>query len=438
MNKPSLMLEINIPAPGTRPGAGFLHAYVESLCREIEESSEELSEYDIRTLCIHGAGGPNDLDLRVLTRTLHQQLDLSHTEKVIEIAPERITTANLSTYQNFHADLYRMNLGSLNYVDFQKLGLPYEFHHYVWIRKLLSYSDMTNVCIGLYAGIPKQSAPSMKDSLNRVMEFNPDQVCILPYHAAGNPAGGSRADPTGSGLNSTTGSGAGAGKTGQGRHAAATSPSQDGGSRANLTTGSGAGGMNAAQERPAAGTLSSQDGGTGTDGLSAVSDEDRAAIYDEAQRYLTEKGYEKTSIYEYAMPGKSSVRTHLLNTDCDYWGMGCGAVSFLDGGILRSTSDPDVYIKAQGDPAGIIVKAVNLDAKSLARNYALRALNAAEGLEMVSFRERFGAAAPDIPAALNSLVQEGLAQETDSGRIVLTSLAAANMTRVGRVLSGVR
>ena len=356
MGKPDLMLEINIPAPGLRPGAGFLHAYTESLCRELEACVDDLSEYDIKTVYIRGAGGPNDLDLRVLTRKLRMSLAISESEKVVEIAPQRISTANFFTYQNFHTDLYRISLDTLNYPDFCRLKLNYEYNHYTWIQKLLSYSNLTSVCIELLFGIEGQNEASMTDSLNRVMGFNPDKVSFKP----------------------------------------ADRPSPDGAGRLKTT--------------------------------------DPAVLLETADAYLLERGYHRTSVYEYAKQGMDSVHTMLQNTDCAYWGLGVGAVTFTDGCILTNTSDPDKYISAAGDPEKLVDRAVRLDDKSLAQNYIIRRLNAAEGLDMGEMESRFGGF---VSGALDSLENENLVRIAD-GRAVLTNLGAAYMPRVRRIISGVK
>ena len=349
MSKPSLMLEINIPAPGLRPGAGFLHAYIENLIKEIEACSEDLAEYDIKSIYIRNAGSAPDSDLIVLTRTLNHTLDISKAEKVIEIAPERITTANFTTWRNFYTDIYRINLGSLNYVDFNHLGVKYDYNLHTWIGKLLSYSKMTNICVEHTLGLKGQSVPSLTDSLNRVMALSPDAVCFIPQPQGAAP-----------------------------------------------------------QKTPA------------------------AALLEAANSYLLERDYHRVSLYEYAKPEKYSLHTILQNTDCEYWGLGFGAVSFIDGCILTNTADVDKYISAEGDADKLIARAVRLDEKSLMQNYAVRGLNAAAGLKLPDFADRFGNA---MDPAFDRLISEGLAENADD-HLAVTFEGAANMPKVQQIISG--
>jgi oxygen-independent coproporphyrinogen-3 oxidase len=84
-------------------------------------------------------------------------------------------------------------------------------------------------------------------------------------------------------------------------------------------------------------------------------DDDRlAALYLEADRELTRRGYEHYEISSYARPGHRAVHNSLYWHGGDYLGIGAGAASFVrrpDGGGVRATNlrSAAAYLRARGD-----------------------------------------------------------------------------------------
>lgn len=123
--------------------------------------------------------------LERLLLVLRRSLDLTSAWKVADIAPEHMNTANLTVLRNFRIHWYRIDFGAWNIVDFRALKRPYDYGLYSSVKQLLHFYDMRNFSALLRCGLPGQKIISLRDSLNRVLEMEPDGVCLKPADAAG-------------------------------------------------------------------------------------------------------------------------------------------------------------------------------------------------------------------------------------------------------------
>ncbi|MCI8565413.1 MAG: hypothetical protein HFI39_03705 [Lachnospiraceae bacterium] len=179
-----IKLNIEIPVFGWQPKTGIRHAYGQALCRELQAAAKELSEYTIPMLHISRAGELGCGELERLLLVLRKSLDLTSAWKVADIAPEHMNTANLTVLRNFRVHWYRIDFGAWNIVDFKAMKRPYDYSLYSSIKQLLHFYDMHNFSALLLCGLPNQKTMSLRDSLNRVLETEPDGICLKPAQTA--------------------------------------------------------------------------------------------------------------------------------------------------------------------------------------------------------------------------------------------------------------
>ena len=275
MDRDKLQLEIHIPRFGYQPLSGLRQAYVKALCAELTAAAEELAEYEIASISLSQATELNEAGLEEVFLTLRKTVDLSRAAKTVTVAPEKLSTANMTAFRNARIDHYRIDFGALNYVDFRTLNRPYDFRVHGSVRELLSQYDMHNFMVILYVGLPGQKSVSLQDSIQRALEMESEGVSLMVV-----------------------------------------------------------------DNRDAAGGEAKE-------------------LLEFGVRFLEQAGYEqgnydqtaqgRLSSYDFVRGGASSCSVDTDKKPATIWGIGCGAITQIDGIRMQNTTDVDRYIQYAGD-----------------------------------------------------------------------------------------
>ncbi|GAC1583667.1 MAG: radical SAM family heme chaperone HemW [Candidatus Elarobacter sp.] len=115
-----------------------------------------------------------------------------------------------------------------------------------------------------------------------------------------------------------------------------------------------------------------------------------AALYQLAIDRLRAAGFEHYEISNWAKPGFRSRHNASYWANADYLGLGVGAASYLGGVRSTHTRDLESYDEAAlaGDP--IPGESERLEGAAQAGEAIMLALRTAEGVDLASFRERYG------------------------------------------------
>ena len=115
-----------------------------------------------------------------------------------------------------------------------------------------------------------------------------------------------------------------------------------------------------------------------------------AEQYRRAIERLTAAGFEHYEISNFARPGHRSRHNQNYWDNGEYLGLGVGAASYLDG--LRSvhSRDLDAYIRAALATEPIPGDSERLEGAARTGEAAMLALRTGEGVDLASFRERYG------------------------------------------------
>lgn len=130
--------------------------------------------------------------------------------------------------------------------------------------------------------------------------------------------------------------------------------------------------------------------------IAEQSDEDSVSMFRLISRMLSEAGYERYEISNYALPGHRSVHNSSYWSGEPYIGLGPSAHSY-DGHRLRRANPADIrrYLEVwgKGTPAdGFFIDEI-LNEEELREEMLLTRLRTAEGLDMSEYASRFGAEA---------------------------------------------
>ena len=279
MKAADVVLNIHVPQVSLAKGFGWKKAYLQALCRELQSVSEEWAEDVPSIIHLYGAYHLGDAELEDLFIAVRKVMDLSQTEIVVEMAPHRMSTGNMTVFRNARASSYRIDFGTFNIVDFKALNRGYDIQVYHMIHKLLRSYQMHNVTAVLYCGVPGQNEISLQDSIGRALELEPDGVCLKPYSSAG-------------------------------------------------------AGMSLIDGQQMCGA------GEGDDMITK--------LQSYGASLLEKAGYQQTVPGEFVRQG---VSYRYLQDEAPetIWGLGCGAITQIDGIRMQNTSDLDQYIQYAGD-----------------------------------------------------------------------------------------
>jgi putative oxygen-independent coproporphyrinogen III oxidase len=174
-----------------------------------------------------------------------------------------------------------------------------------------------------------------------------------------------------------------------------------------------------------------------TGSLTIPDDEQAVALYETTQELTEAVGVPAYEISNHARPGAEARHNLLYWRYGSYAGVGPGAHGRLDlGGKRFATSTerlPERWRDAVARNGHGFVEQSRIDAADAAREHLLMNLRLAEGLDLESYRARWGSA-PDA-ARVVALVEEGFLRmdgdrliATPRGRLVLNSVIAALVT----------
>jgi oxygen-independent coproporphyrinogen-3 oxidase len=156
--------------------------------------------------------------------------------------------------------------------------------------------------------------------------------------------------------------------------------------RAAAGAGCGAISLYALSVEPGTPLAAMRDGGS----LEFPGEEDQCAMEREAREALSERGYDRYEISNYAREGRAC--RHNLNywDNGEYIGLGCGAASHWEGVRWKNTADLDRYLAAMGRMEPEYEEWEKPEAGEAAFEMVMLALRTAAGLDLSRYRRRHG------------------------------------------------
>lgn len=393
-------IDVHIPRLNPVSEASARRAYANGLACEIAQAAGDLAQLRVRQIAIHGATRLDDRSLNHVLVALKHLATSEHAFKVAEVEPHLLSNGLMTPLRNFGIDRYDVDLGSLNAAEFHSLRRAYDQGVYDLLRKLFDAYGLTSWRAQITIGMPVQSARTLSDCLDKLEDWSPAEVKLSIF----DPAFGA-------------------------------GPSPD--------------------DADAPFVLA------GTEPLVARTCE----LLDHADAALESMGYHRVGVLEYARDAcavrHAGARDDEPGAPHERWGFGLGAVSMIDGCMVRNTSSLDRYLRATSLDAtsptdaqpglglslehaqavrgcqeqasdeldGLVEQVVRLDASSMTRLLVWDGLNSPQGLCLFDV--------PDISAPLASflevLVSEGLADRSGN-TFLLTTKGVALSGRIRQKL----
>lgn len=153
--------------------------YVHALLNEIRFYGEQMGGYQVSTIYI-GGGTPSWLEPELLVAIMDQVYNSFHVredaEVSIECNPGTVTTAKLEAYRRAGINRLSIGLQSANNEELKVLGRIHTYEQFLKTYELARNAGYTNINIDLMSGLPRQSAESFADTLQRVIRLKPEHI----------------------------------------------------------------------------------------------------------------------------------------------------------------------------------------------------------------------------------------------------------------------
>lgn len=162
-----------------RADEGTKIEYVNGLIREIELSKDMMKGYQVDTVFI-GGGTPSILRedyIEKIMQTLKDNCELSENAEItIECNPGTVNLKKLETYKKSGINRISFGLQSANDGELRELGRIHDFAGFVESYKMARQAGFNNINVDLMSALPGQTPESYRDTLNKVIELNPEHI----------------------------------------------------------------------------------------------------------------------------------------------------------------------------------------------------------------------------------------------------------------------
>lgn len=162
-----------------RADEGTKREYVNGLIREIELSKDMMKGYKVDTVFI-GGGTPSILRedyIEKIMQTLKDNCELSENAEItIECNPGTVNLKKLEAYKKSGINRISFGLQSANDNELRELGRIHDFEGFVESYKLARKAGFNNINVDLMSALPGQTLESYRDTLNKVIELNPEHI----------------------------------------------------------------------------------------------------------------------------------------------------------------------------------------------------------------------------------------------------------------------
>lgn len=338
----------------------LIQEYIDTVCLEILQNAEILSEYNISTIYF-GGGTPSLIKAEYIEKILNTLKLFVTDEKeikeiTIEINPNSASLDKLEKYYNLGINRLSIGLQSTHDKILRNIGRLHTFNDFKEVLKNANAVGFKNISVDLIYPLPGLNLSGFKETLNSVIklkdEFNIKHISVYNLEVHEN-------------------------------------------TRLDFLLKEGF--------------------------VSLCNEDEEYKMREELNKRLQDNGFVKYEISNYAYPGFESKHNLCYWNQEKYIGFGVNASSFFNLKRYRNTSNIDKYIDGIKNNKNIVVETEELDKLSLMKEYIILKLRLSKGVEISEFKQKFGTDIFDIfNTEFNSLKKDNLVNIT-SKNISLTS-----------------
>lgn len=338
----------------------LIQEYIDTVCLEILQNAEILSEYNISTIYF-GGGTPSLIKVEYIEKILNTLKLFVTDEKeikeiTIEINPNSASLDKLEKYYNLGINRLSIGLQSTHDKILRNIGRLHTFNDFKEVLKNANAVGFKNISVDLIYPLPGLNLSGFKETLNSVIklkdEFNIKHISVYNLEVHEN-------------------------------------------TRLEFLLKEGF--------------------------VSLCNEDEEYKMREELNKRLQDNGFVKYEISNYAYPGFESKHNLCYWNQEKYIGFGVNASSFFNLKRYRNTSNIDKYIDGIKNNKNIVVETEELDKLSIMKEYIILKLRLSKGVEISEFKQKFGTDIFDIfNTEFNSLKKDNLVNIT-SKNISLTN-----------------
>ena len=153
--------------------------YVKALNNEIRSVKDRYKDYKVSTIFM-GGGTPSLLsceEIREIFSTLEECFQIEKDAEItIEANPGTVTEDKIKAWKEVGINRVSIGLQSANDEELKLLGRVHTFQQFNETYTMLRENGFFNINVDLITGVPGQTMESYRETLNKVMELNPEHI----------------------------------------------------------------------------------------------------------------------------------------------------------------------------------------------------------------------------------------------------------------------
>ena len=155
----------------------FHKQYIYALKEEIKNVFKESNQYEISTIYI-GGGTPSFIDEKYIDEILNLIPKENAKEITIEINPGTATIEKINTYKNIGINRLSIGLQACQNGLLKEIGRIHDFEDFLNTYKMAKQVGFDNINVDLMIGLPNQTIKDIKESLENVIELQPNHISV--------------------------------------------------------------------------------------------------------------------------------------------------------------------------------------------------------------------------------------------------------------------
>lgn len=166
----------------------IVEKYIKTVIKELKkylENKEFMKNYNVTTIYI-GGGTPSYIDSKYIEEILKEieknlvnnDTKFQDIEVTLEVNPGTINEEKVNLYKEAKINRISMGLQSTNDQILKQIGRIHTYNEFLDAYSIVKKAGFDNINIDLMIGLPNQTISDVKESLNKIIELNPNHISV--------------------------------------------------------------------------------------------------------------------------------------------------------------------------------------------------------------------------------------------------------------------
>lgn len=166
----------------------IVEKYIKAVIKELKkylENKEFMKNYNVTTIYI-GGGTPSYIDSKYIVEILKEieknlvnnETKFQDIEITLEVNPGTINEEKVNLYKKAKINRISMGLQSTNDKILKQIGRIHTYNEFLDAYSIVKKAGFNNINIDLMIGLPNQTISDVKESLNKIVELNPNHISV--------------------------------------------------------------------------------------------------------------------------------------------------------------------------------------------------------------------------------------------------------------------